>query len=202
MGLWFGPLSQRIIALGLALLLLLLALQWVIMPLISHMAAARSDLAMLRERRAMLISAKSWPGVTPPPAAAAQWLLRGRVNELRRQLTASMQAQAQSHGITLSAITVDLPAGGARTGDAGPAETTAETAAGTAAETAGSTSGAQPVMITLAASGPHDAMLRWIAAMERGTPVMRAKTLRLQPIAGRDGTLSLNGVYQAMAVRL
>ena len=190
MGLWFGPLSQRIIALGLALLLLLLALQWVIMPLISHMAAARSELAMLRERRAMLISAKSWPGVTPPPAAAAQWLLRGRVNELRRQLTASMQAQAQSHGVTLSAITVDLPAGGVRAGDAG------------AAETAGGTSGAQPVMITLAASGPHDAMLRWIAAMERGTPVMRAKSLRLQPIAGRDGTLSLNGVYQAMAVRL
>ena len=194
MGLWFGPLSQRIIALGLALLLLLLALQWVIMPLISHMATARSDLAMLRERRAMLISAKSWPGVAPPPAAAAQWLLRGRVNELRRQLTASMQAQAQSHGVMLSAITVDLPAGGVRAGDAGAAET--------AAESAGGASGAQPVMITLAASGPHDAMLRWIAAMERGTPVMRAKTLRLQPIAGRDGTLSLNGVYQAMAVRL
>ena len=185
MGLWFGPLSQRIIALGLALLLLLLALQWVIMPLISHMATARSDLAMLRERRAMLISAKSWPGVAPPPAAAAQWLLRGRVNELRRQLTASMQAQAQSHGVTLSAITVDLPAAGAGN-----------------APSAGNTPSAQPVMITLAASGPHDAMLRWIAVMERGTPVMRAKTLRLQPIAGRDGTLSLNGVYQAMAVRL
>ena len=43
-------------------------------------------------------------------------------------------------------------------------------------------------------------MLRWIAAIERGTPVMRAKTLRLQPIAGRDGTLSLDAVFLAMAV--
>ena len=176
MGLWFGPLSQRIIALGLAVLVVLLALQWVVMPLMAAMTEGRAELMTLRERRAMLISAKTWPGVTPPPAAAAHWLLRGRAADLRRQVTAQMQAQAGSHGVTLSAVTVEVP--GASNPDGGQ----------------------QMVSITLAASGPQDAMLRWIAAIERGTTVMRAKTLRLQPIAGRDGTLSLDAVFLAMAV--
>lgn len=176
MGLWFGPLSQRIIALGLAVLVVLLALQWVVLPLMAAMTEGRAELMTLRERRAMLISAKTWPGVTPPPAAAAHWLLRGRAADLRRQVTAQMQAQAGSHGVTLSAVTVEVP--GASNPDGGQ----------------------QMVSITLAASGPQDAMLRWIAAIERGTPVMRAKTLRLQPIAGRDGTLSLDAVFLAMAV--
>lgn len=172
MRLWFGPLSQRVIALGLAFLVILLTVQWVIAPIFSAISDGRAELATLRERRATLISAKTWPSVTAPPAQSAGWVMRGRAAALRRQLSTQIEALAQANGITLSVVNVTMP----------------------------DTAGTQTVTITLAARGPHDAMLRWIAAIERAAPVMRGKTARLQPIAGRDGELSLDAVYITMAV--
>jgi|CXWL01.1.fsa_nt_gi type II secretory pathway component PulM len=171
-GVYFSPLSQRLLALGLALLTLLLCFNLIVAPLLGVISADRADLTTLRERQARLEAARAWPDASPVPNRAVTLLASGHASAIKDRLKVSVEGYARAQGVTIATLNVDLAA----------------------------RSGSQSVNVNFEVSGAHDAVITFLAAIERGRPLMRPIMLTMKPIAGRDDELAVTGQYQALAV--
>ena len=157
-----SPPVQRLVAIGLAILTVLLALEWLIIPLFNGIESQRDDLAALREHRAFLVNAQRWPDETTGPVIDRHLLVRGTGPTASRALHDTLVGMATPLGVGTSGVQIVEEASG----------------------------NAHRFTIALRTDGPHDAVLSFLAAVERGHPLLRVQQLTLEPAPGRDGALT------------
>lgn len=162
--------TRRFIAAGLALLLVLLALQWIVVPMIATIAAWRDELALLEAREARLLAARSWPDREAGDAPIAAWLVEGSEAEARDRLIDHVTGIAAAQGLEelRTGISVEER-------DAGRA-----------------------YILSLSVSGPHDAVMQLISGIERGSPLLRARSLSIVPVPARESELAVEIELEAV----
>ena len=158
----FGLGTRRFIAAGLAVLTLLLAMQLLVTPLLSVISELRDELALLKVREARLTAARNWPSRPDGDVAIGALLVSGSEAEAREALSERLTGMAATEGLVEPSVGVS-----AERGD-----------------------DAIAYAITLSVSGPHDAVLRFLAEVEGGRPLLRVRTLSLVPVPQREGELA------------
>lgn len=158
----FGLGTRRFIAAGLAVLTLLLAMQLLVTPLLSAISELRDELALLKTREARLTAARNWPSRPDGDVAVGALLVSGNEAEAREMLSERLTGMAATEGLVEPRIGVSVESSDDRVAYA----------------------------ITLSVSGPHDAVLRFLAEVEGGTPLLRVRTLSLVPVPQREGELA------------
>lgn len=146
------PLTRRIIALGLLVLLTLALVSFVILPLIQTNQDALDELANVREALARAQAIRDAP---EPPKIANFPMHLGLVAPTRKAagdtVAGYVTSSAATKGLQLTAITAQ---------DA---------------------RGRPPVPITfdISVTGPRDALLEWMSAMEIGHPALKFRSYQL-----------------------
>jgi hypothetical protein len=139
----FSPLTRKLLALGILVLLVLGALQLIVAPLYALTANSLSGLEDARFRRARLESIAARPPLpTAAPVPASLYLAapdRQRATDL---LLAAIGGSASRYQVQIDSI----------------APLAAESSRGAA------------IAVTIAARGEHDKVLAWINELERGIP--------------------------------
>lgn len=158
-----SPLTRRVVAIGLLVLILLVGLQGIIVPLISGISDQREELAILRDRAAHLkdINDRPLPAMSALPAhAAIKAMAAGPALE---RLRAAISQAAAASGVILNGVA--------------PPSTAVP---------------AQHLDLDLSATGSEEALTQFIGLLEHGDPLMRWESWRIQPesAAGRPLTLS------------
>jgi hypothetical protein len=150
----FSPLTRRVLAIGLLVLLVLGAIQLVIAPIYSLTANSLSDLQDARFRRARLESIAARP---PLPASAP----------VPASLYVTAPDRQRATDLILAAIS----------GSAGRYQVQIDSIAPLPEQ---SSRGAA-IAVTVAARGEHDKVLAWINELERGTPNVHFADWSLAP---------------------
>ena len=166
----FGLGTRRVIAVGLAVLLALLFLQWVVVPLTSLIVDMRSDIASLKAREQRLAGAANWPPASADDVPRVQGLLLpADPGRARTVLSSHLAELAQRYDLT-----------------AAPPVVTVEG------------EGAEAIYVaTWSVAGIHDNVLRLIADSESGRPLLRMRSLSLEPVLSGAGDLSAELVLEA-----
>ncbi|MBX9727909.1 MAG: hypothetical protein K2X31_03275, partial [Sphingopyxis sp.] len=138
----FGLGTRRTVAVGLFLLAFLLVVDLVVTPLVSGISGMRAELGLLKAREARLEAARDWPSGPSDASRYDRLVLPGGEAEAREALAARIEAAAGLQGL-------DRPA---------------------AAITATPRGQGLALEARLAVSGPHDAVLGFIAELEGGAP--------------------------------
>ena len=162
--------ARRFIAAGLALLLALLALQWIVLPIITTIGAWRDELALLEAREARLLAARSWPDRPAGDAPIEAWLVEGSEEEARDRLIDHVIGIAAAQGLEELRTSMSV-----EERDAGRA-----------------------YIVSLSVSGPHDAVIQLISEIERGTPLLRARSLSIVPVPARESELAVEIELEAV----
>lgn len=166
----FSPISQRLIAAGLALFALLMLTNMVVAPLWNAIGDSRDELTQLRERRAFLMAARGWPDPARRQGDGAALLVRGDRRVVEAELGALVERLADGASVSLSSVNILAD---------GP-------------------EGDRNVTVLLTASGPHDAVLAFLSGLERARPLLRPASLSLKPTAAPTGELRVEARYRAI----
>ena len=159
-----SPLTRRIVAVGLLILVLLVGLQGILLPLASRISDQREELAILRDRAAHLkdINDRPLPPMSALPAhAAIKAIAAGPALE---RLRAAISQAATASGVTLNGV--------APPSSAGPA---------------------QHLDLEVSATGSEEALTQFVGLLEHGDPLMRWESWRIQPGSATDQPLTLSG---------
>lgn len=165
--------TRRLVAAGLALVVILLVVQWIIVPTIVTIGEWRDELGLIEAREARLLAARSWPERPAGIVSVDNWLVYGGEEEARTRLADHVKTIATAQGLAEPRVGVSMD----------------ERTNGLA------------YIVTLSASGPHDAILQLISGIERGTPLMRVRSLSLVSVPARDGELALELELDAVGRR-
>ncbi len=160
----FSPLTRRIVAVGLLILVLLIGLQGILLPVANRISDQREELAVLRDRAAHLqdISDRPLPAMSALPAhAAIKAMAAGPALE---RLRAAISQAATASGVALN---------------------------GVAASSAGGST--QRLYLDVNATGSEEALTQFIGLLEHGDPLMRWESWRIQSGSATDQPLTLSG---------
>ena len=154
--------TRRVIAVGLALLTLLLVTQLVLAPLVSAIETSREQLDLLRAREQRLSAALDWPAPSAATRRTEGLLVHGRDQAIRSLLTRRLAFLADGKGLTMPPTVIDL--------ERRPQS--------------------RLYTVSVSVSGPHDSVIGFISEIERGRPLMRLRTLSLLPVPSQSGELA------------
>lgn len=167
----FGLGTRRTVAAGLLVLVLLLVIDIVISPLAAAVGDMRGELALLKAREARLEAAKQWPAAEADAGRYEGLLLPGSEAGAREALATRLERAAEAQGLDAPPAAVSVVPRGE----------------GLAVEA------------RLAVSGPHDAVLGFIAEIEAGSPLVRFSSLDLVPVPSQTGELAAEMTLEAVA---
>jgi len=159
----FSPVTRKILAIGLLVLALLIAVQLVLVPLAGAIAEQRAELADLRGRAAHLSAVldTALPPMSQLPAhaiikAGARDAAVARFEGAINQASAAAGVNLQQQAAMPSGINAD-----------------------------------QLIRLRVAATGSEEALLRFAAILEHGEPLARFQSWHIQTGTGPDRTLVL-----------
>jgi hypothetical protein len=168
-----SPITRKTVAVGLAVLLLLLAIQYVVVPLASAIGSQRDELASLRQREAQLraVIEQPMPAASHVPAGLA--IGAASLPEARQRMQALLAGDAAVAGATL------------QLGAACPSDDPRQ------------------LCVEIDASGSEASVARFLSLAEHGPPAARFRSWQLGPPKsplGQDQSLSLHFSGKATAV--
>lgn len=160
-----SPATRRILAIGLLILALLLALQWLLLPLAGTIQAQREELVGLRSRAAHLAAVRDQPLPRMSSLPAHSTIRAAAAGPALDQLKVAVNQAASAAGVTLR---------------------------GMIAHSAADRSGAL-LALDIDATGSEEAITRFVGLLEDGDPLVRFESWRLQAGATPDQPLALSG---------
>ena len=166
----WSPLTHRIVALGLLILMLLGVLNFIVMPVAALLGDSLDALHDSRFRLARLEAIEARPPLPQAPALAP--------------------------GLTVTG-TDQGAAGAALIGTVGAAAARAQLALEPPALLPSATGDAKRLALRIAATGPEPMVLQFVNELERGAPLIRFKNWRLSVVEGSSRQLRFEAVAVA-----
>lgn len=159
-----SPLASRLLALALLAAAVLLLASLTLAPMLSLISEARSELALLNQREAVLQHIAMEPATSSRAARGPAPFLAGNSEQAKRVLTDLVRSSAASHGIEVGAISI----------------------------TRATNPRLPQLAATVSLFGETDAITAYLSELESGSPVLRADQMTIASDPGQPGRLRMN----------
>ena len=157
-----SPITRRIVAAGLLILGLLLALQWMLLPLISLIVERREELASLRGRAAHLIAIRDQPLTRLSSFPMRATIKASAVDPALQRMKIIANQAAIAAGVNIHGLIAHPPAADAT----------------------------HLLLLDIEVTGSEEALTRFANLLERGDPLVRFEHFRMQAGDARPMTLT------------